>query len=560
MKALFTLCALAVLLSLVPMSAQARHLALSALITPNGTLMQVNMVAGGRPASAQTTADPGTIAYVRYSTHDIHVISPDGTGDRVLWTAPRPLSQTAPLDLAWRPDGRELAFSSEHELTCSWYQSDVYAISVYGTGYRRVTNAPACAALASLPKGTVTVNVSNYLPLAWVYVQGAPGIQSVTSGAWTVTFNDVADLGPGVPQPAVGIYGIYRFMPSPPLADVKPNETVPGGNLVMFSVYSGVDAFGAGKVSWKADGSALGYGMRTYSGISQIPANPPYGSIGQALPVVEEASPGLVAWGSTLATKDQYLYYSGMSIFKENVAGIYLNTVGDTSGGTQVVLLYDYSAENVHDIEWLPDGSGFLFTKFYVNFGYFSDIFEYNFATQSITKLTPTLNDEKGDGGARGLSISPDGQQIVFERALYPLDTNSSLWIMNRDGTGLHKLADDAGRPAWGQTPALPAPTITSLNPSSALAGGSAFNLAVNGTDFVSGSVVRWNGSDRATTYVNDTRLTASIPATDIATAGSASVTVFNPTPGGSTSNTTTFSMIIPALLTHRLYLPLVRR
>ena len=27
------------------------------------------------------------------------------------------------------------------------------------------------------------------------------------------------------------------------------------------------------------------------------------------------------------------------------------------------------------------------------------------------------------------------------------------LWIMNRDGSGLYKLADDAGRPAWGQVP-----------------------------------------------------------------------------------------------------------
>ncbi len=33
-------------------------------------------------------------------------------------------------------------------------------------------------------------------------------------------------------------------------------------------------------------------------------------------------------------------------------------------------------------------------------------------------------------------------------------DTTSSLWIMNVDGSGLHKLADDAGRPAWGMAPA----------------------------------------------------------------------------------------------------------
>jgi Tol biopolymer transport system component len=170
------------------------------------------------------------------------------------------------------------------------------------------------------------------------------------------------------------------------------------------------------------------------------------------LPVVEYAAPSLVAWGPTPNTKDQYLYYSRSSPFKDNVAGIYLNTVGDTSGGTQLVLIYDYDGKFIQDIEWLPDASGFVFSEFYVDFEYFSDIFEYNFETQEITQLTPSLRDDIGDGGAHGLSISPDGQQIVFERSA-DNDTTSSLWIMNRDGSGLHKLADDAGRPAWGQTP-----------------------------------------------------------------------------------------------------------
>ena len=91
-----------------------------------------------------------------------------------------------------------------------------------------------------------------------------------------------------------------------------------------------------------------------------------------------------------------------------------------------------------------------------------------------------------------------------------------------------------------------PLPTIISLNPSSAYVGGSAFTLTVNGTNYVSGSVVRWNGSARTTTYVNSTQLTASIPASDIISVGSASVTVFNPTPGGGTSNAATFSITYP--------------
>ena len=404
-------------------------------------------------------ADAGVIAYVRRSTHDIHLISPDGTGDRVLWTAPRPPGLLPAQDLAWRPDGRELAFSSEHEETCSWYQSDVYAIRYNGAGYRRVTNAPACAGLASLPKGSVAVNVTNFTSsLVQVYVQGAPGIQSVLYDG-TVTFDNVADFGPGVLQPAVGIYGGYRILASPPLADVQPGATVPGGNLII-TPYSGIDAFGAGKVSWKADGSALAYGMRTYSRISQIPANPPYGSIGEPLPVVEKAWPNLVAWGPTAATKDRYLYSSKDDTVYLEVAGIYLNRVGNASGGTQLVPISAYyGAEVVYDIEWLPDASGFLFTKHYfdfeISYDLLANVFEYNFATQGITRLTSLTDDS-----ARGLSISPDGQYIVFERVADEFDSTSSLWIMNRNGSGLHKLANDAGRPAWGRVPPPPAARV----------------------------------------------------------------------------------------------------
>lgn len=86
-----------------------------------------------------------------------------------------------------------------------------------------------------------------------------------------------------------------------------------------------------------------------------------------------------------------------------------------------------------------------------------------------------------------------------------------------------------------------PVPTLSSLSPSSALAGGAGFNLTVNGSDFVSGSVVRWNGSDRTTTFVSSTQLRASILASDIAEFGSAQISVFNPPPDGGTSNALTF-------------------
>ena len=57
-------------------------------------------------------------------------------------------------------------------------------------------------------------------------------------------------------------------------------------------------------------------------------------------------------------------------------------------------------------------------------------------------------------------AVSADvDRQIVFERAVYPFDTSSSLWIVNRDGSNMHKLVDDAGRPAWSPV-AIPAPVV----------------------------------------------------------------------------------------------------
>jgi len=75
---------------------------------------------------------------------------------------------------------------------------------------------------------------------------------------------------------------------------------------------------------------------------------------------------------------------------------------------------------------------------------------------------------------------------------------------------------------------------------------GPAFTLTVNGSNFVLSSVVKWNGSSRATTFVNSGQLTAQIGAPDVATAGQAAVTVSTPSPGGGTSGALAFTILAP--------------
>lgn len=82
-----------------------------------------------------------------------------------------------------------------------------------------------------------------------------------------------------------------------------------------------------------------------------------------------------------------------------------------------------------------------------------------------------------------------------------------------------------------------PIPAISTFSPTATPVGGPTFTLTVTGFNFVSSSVVRWNGSDRPTAFVNSAMVTAQIPAGDLSASGTATITVFNPTPGGGSSN-----------------------
>jgi hypothetical protein len=87
--------------------------------------------------------------------------------------------------------------------------------------------------------------------------------------------------------------------------------------------------------------------------------------------------------------------------------------------------------------------------------------------------------------------------------------------------------------------PYIDAPIV----PAAAAPGAAGFTLTVNGSGFVASSVVQWNGTPRATTFVSATQLTATILATDLVNAGTAVVTVVSPAPGGGTSNAMFFQV-----------------
>jgi len=110
-------------------------------------------------------------------------------------------------------------------------------------------------------------------------------------------------------------------------------------------------------------------------------------------------------------------------------------------------------------------------------------------------------------------------------------------------GSGSGTGQGSGGGSGGGQPPSNPTPAITSLSPNSATQGGSALSVTITGYNFMSSSSAQWNGSARTTTYSSSTQLQVQLTPADIATPGSAAVSVTNPTPGGGDSGSSVFTI-----------------
>src|SRR3990167_5435625 len=139
-----------------------------------------------------------------------------------------------------------------------------------------------------------------------------------------------------------------------------------------------------------------------------------------------------------------------------------------------------------------------------------------------------------GSGGSAGCTTSALTNDQQYTYKVFQKDTRGNYDVGVLIGTFSPSAAPN------------PVPTTTSISPTSKNAGESEFTLTVNGTNFISGSVVKFDGSNRTTTYVSSTQLTATIPASDLTTGGTFLITVFNPTPGGGTSDAQTLTVNNP--------------
>ena len=132
-----------------------------------------------------------------------------------------------------------------------------------------------------------------------------------------------------------------------------------------------------------------------------------------------------------------------------------------------------------------------------------------------------------GSAEESGLSIAVDGSGNAYLTG-YSASTEATFPVV-----GGPDLTYNGG--TWDAFVAkiqIVPPSLASLLPSSATACDPGFTLSVIGSDFANGAVVRWDGSDRPTTFVNSLKLDAQIASADLTAGRIAQITVLNPDGG----------------------------
>jgi uncharacterized protein (TIGR03437 family) len=438
----------------------------------------------------------------------------------------------------------------------------------------------------------LTVNGSNFLATSEVRWNGNPRTTAFVSSTQltaTIPATDLATAGTANvtvvnPLPGGGTSNGLTFTinnPAPDITNLSPNSTTVGGPGFTLTV-NGSGFINGSTVQW--NGSAR---ITTFSSATQLTAaipasdiaatgttsvtviNPTPGggtsnsqsfTINNPAPAITSLSPGATIAGSAgfTLTVNGTGFISG-SVVQWNGGARTTSFVSATQLTAQIAAadVASVGTANVRVVNPAPGGGTSSAATFTIS--------QTPTAQITIDPASPTVNDNIAIrlSGTWPDACVPQNPQLTVTGNDLRIDTSNSApgcaavltnWSLNvpagklAAGTYTVRVIHTASsvQRQLGQqsfTVGNLAPTIASVSPSAAVAGGAAFTLTVNGANFINGSTVQWNGSARTTSFVSDTQLTAQISAADIATAGTASVTVVTPTPGGGTSNALSFAI-----------------
>ncbi|HGX93325.1 MAG TPA: hypothetical protein ENK35_08430, partial [Candidatus Tenderia sp.] len=387
----------------------------------------------------------GAIAFVGQNSsgqYTVEWVYPDGSHRTTAWTYPSGLSAKL-WKPVWRPNGEEIAFASGHEASASPYLTDIYAVKPDGSGLRRVTNPPAMADVQSgYQYGTVTGQIlNNYgsVTSMLLYVEGAKSPVAHYPGAYQATTSftipNVADLGAGENQNLYITWGDGACATGVEWElgtsiDVQPGQTIDIGTI---SFDGDCNQFEASNPTWKRDGSEIGFSGAYLAKRAQASGE----ALGRDL---FSSSAGMVGKDLDWSPANDTVLFQGQS---GGNFGIFHIDAGGSSA-TQRVLDSQFLGAVTEEQAWLPDGSTFVYST--------SDgqIYEYNPSGNDTQLLA--LNYES----VEGLSVSPDGNYIVFERVM---KSSHELWILDRlqPNTLWPLVTDFATDPDWARSdPVIP--------------------------------------------------------------------------------------------------------
>ncbi len=166
-------------------------------------------------------------------------------------------------------------------------------------------------------------------------------------------------------------------------------------------------------------------------------------------------------------------------------------------------------------------------------------------AGSSATTLTVS-----GSGFVTTSTVSVGG---VAEATTYSSATQLTATVAASQLTSGGNLAVVVSNGTVSSTPASlevdnPAPTVSSLTPSTEFIGATSPVITLAGTGFVPTTIINVNGSARSTIYISATQVEVTLNSADVTTAGSLSLTAVNSTPGGGTSTAMSLPVNNPSI------------
>jgi hypothetical protein len=421
-----------------------------------------------------------------------------------------------------------------------------------------ITSMSPTSALASSTGFTLTINGSNFLPGAggtvvrWnTYIQVATTYVSSTQVTAVIPASQICcsagTLGVSVVT-AGGISSVLTFTINPAqpvISELEPNY-VSAGAAAFTLIVHGSYFTSAAIVNWGSTPLVI-----TFSGgvlMATVPASliatagmvnltvttnggtsaPLAFTISPPVPAITSLSPASVPAGSAAFTliingtgflSNSAIYYSS----NLQLARTYVSATQLTAAVPANLI----ATAGVDNIVVYSPGAGFSQ----------SATFTINPAPPAITSLSPNSVTAGGAGfmlTITGTAFTPGvtskwGTTSLGTIYISPTQLTAAVpaSLIEFSGTGSVTVSTALGTSAPATFTINPAPpAISGLSPGVATAGGASFTLTISGAYFTSTSTVKWGSTALTTAYISQTQLTAVVPATLIASAGTTSVSV----------------------------------